>query len=78
MQPFPHARRLPIPQPAPARHSTATAQFLGQHLPGDATLEDEEDAGEGGAIRDAVPPALGLGPLGRQERRNQCPQRVTD
>lgn len=74
---FPNAGMLPIPQAAPAGHPTVAAQLLGQHLPGKATLEDEEDAGERGAIRNAGTPALGLGTLHRQERRNQCPQRVT-
>jgi hypothetical protein len=35
-----------------ARHATPTAQFLGQHLPRNATLQDKDDTRQGGAIRD--------------------------
>jgi hypothetical protein len=73
MQPLPHTGQLPIPQAAPAGHPAATAQLLGQHLPGDARHEHEEDTGEGGAIRNAGTSAPGFGPLDLQERGNQCP-----
>jgi hypothetical protein len=45
MQPFPHARLLPLLEASPAAHPRAAAHLLGQHLPGYATLQNEDDAG---------------------------------
>jgi hypothetical protein len=47
-------------------------------LPGDAGLEDEDDAGEGRTIRDAGPAALRLGRFLRQEQCDGFPQVVGD
>lgn len=74
----PHAGVLPIAQAPPARHAAATAEFLREQLPGDATLHDKQDAGESGAIRDTRTTALGLGPLRRQEGGEHRPQGVGD
>ena len=43
----PDPGRLPVAQAPPAGHARAAAQLLGQHLPGDAGLEHEDDAGQG-------------------------------
>jgi hypothetical protein len=61
MQAAPHPAALPVTQAPPARHATAAAQLLGQHLPGDARLQDKDDARQGGAIQDDPwPPTLGF------------------
>ena len=51
---------LPVAQAPPAGHAGAAAHFLGQHFPGDAGLQHEEDAGQTGAVRDAGSTTLGL------------------
>jgi len=61
METIPHAGALPIPQAPPAGHATAAAQFLRQQFPGDAALQHEEDAGQGGAIRKTGAAAFRLG-----------------
>src|SRR5262249_49706814 len=48
----PDATALPGPQAAPAGDPGAAAHLQGQHLPGDATAEDENDAGQTGAVID--------------------------
>jgi len=48
----PHARYVPLVQPVPQRHPTA-AHLVGEVLPRDAGLEDEEDPGEAHAVIDA-------------------------
>jgi hypothetical protein len=55
---LPGAVGLPVAQPAPTGHARATVHVLGQILPGQAGLEDEEDAGQGlpGADRRPPPP----------------------
>lgn len=50
MQALPDPRRRPIAPAAPASDATATTEFLGQQLPGNAALEHKEDARQGGAI----------------------------
>jgi hypothetical protein len=76
MQPFPHTCLLPLLEPTPAAHPRAAAHLLGQHLPGYATLEHEDDAGEGGPVVDARPTALGLGWLFGQQRLDRFPKFV--
>lgn len=79
MQAPPHACALPVTQPPPARHAAPAAQLLGQHLPGDATFQDKDNAGQGGAIcNHAWSSALGLGWLRGQQGRDDLPQHVTD
>ena len=50
----PHPGCVPVSQSAPAGHARTTIHFLRQHLPGDAALEHEEDAGQDGAVVDTV------------------------
>ena len=45
---------LPGVESAPAGHATATAHLDGEVFPGDARLEDEQDAGEGLAVVDGL------------------------
>jgi hypothetical protein len=47
---IPQARALPIAQTPPARHPRSAAEFLREHLPGDAAAEDKQNASEAGAI----------------------------
>jgi len=67
---------LPPPQPAPAGHAGATAHLLRQHLPRDARAQNEEDAGQRGAIRHARTTAFRLRGLTRQQRLHHRPERV--
>src|SRR5690242_17187617 len=55
---LPDAGLLPVAQPAPAAHPAAAAHLLREHLPGNAALEDEEDAGQRRAILDRRTAAL--------------------
>src|SRR5581483_1297992 len=50
VQLLPDASLIPQPQIVAAGFATAAAQFGWQVVPGDAGLEDEEDAGEGLAV----------------------------
>ena len=79
MEALPHLGLLPVPQPPPARHPAAAAHLLRSHLPGNAALEDEQDAAERRTIRDtARPSAFGLGRFGWQEGRDDLLQPVAD
>ena len=78
VQLLPDAGRLPVAQPAPAGRAAAAAQLLGQQPPRAAGPEDEDDAGEGGAVRDAGAAALGLRRLLGQERFDGLPEVVGD
>lgn len=67
---LPNAGLLPFPQPAPTRHAAAAPHFLRQILPGNAGLEDEDNAGEDLAVGNAFAP--GMAPragLGRRDAR---------
>ena len=55
---IPRARSLPIAQAAPTRHPRTALEFLREHLPRDAAAEDEQNAGQTRAIRNARPSAL--------------------
>lgn len=48
----------PHMEPTPAGHAAAAAHFGGEILPGDARLENEDNAGEGTAIIKEWPPAF--------------------
>ena len=50
MQFLPDACLLPVSQASPAGGARAAAHFEGQHLPGNARLEDEQDAAKSGAV----------------------------
>ena len=78
MERVPHARLVPVAQPAPAGHAAAAAHLLRQHLPRDAALQDEDDPGQAGPVRHPGVAALGLGSLGREERLDHRPELVTD
>jgi hypothetical protein len=70
----PHAGLGPVPHPPPADDSGAAEHLRGQLVPGDAGLEHEHDPGQ----RDRQPswePAPARW-AGRQQRRDQLPQRV--
>lgn len=58
VHPAPDAGRVPVAQPAPARHAAAAAQLAGQELP--------RDAGERGPVGHAGPASRGLGWPGRE------------
>ena len=49
MELAPDACLLPVAQPSPTGHSAATAHLQRQQLPRNAALQDEDDAGQGGA-----------------------------
>jgi hypothetical protein len=61
MQPLPHARLVPFLQTSPTSHARAAAHLLGEHLPGYAALQDEQDAGEGSRSSMRGLPPLGFG-----------------
>ena len=76
MNEIPHARSLPIAQAAPTRHPRTALEFLREHLPRDAAAEDEQNAGETRAIKDARPSAFRPRRWSWQERFNKIPQRI--
>ena len=76
VQPPPHARLVPLLEPAPAGHARAASHLLGEHLPGDARLEHEQDARESGPVVDARPAAPGLGGFLGEQRSDDRPQFV--
>ena len=74
---MPYLRLLPIAQAAPARHAGAATHLLGQVLPGNARLEHEQNAREGGAVGHPRAARLQLVAAGRgQQRRHHRPQLV--
>ena len=77
MQPRPHARVLPLPQPPPTGHPRPITQLLGQMLPRRPRDQDEEDPLKRPTViqslASGVPkPALMRG----QKRRRPLPQPV--
>src|SRR5262249_46354966 len=60
--------------------ATAATQFGGQVVPGDAGLEDEEDAGEDLAVVDGLAPGEAEAALGRrgQQGLEAFPQGIGD
>jgi hypothetical protein len=62
---------------APARHPTPTAQLLRQHLPGDPTFQDKDDACKRGAVRDSARSST-FGCFWREEWGDDLPQRIAD
>src|SRR5437867_571919 len=49
MDEIPHTRQLPIAQAPPASHPRPAPEFLREHLPGNATAKDEDNAGRSAA-----------------------------
>src|SRR3712207_4097613 len=78
MESVPDPGLLPIAQAPPARHAAAAAQLLGKHLPGDAGLEHEDDARQGGTVGNTRTATLGLGRFGWKEGSDDGPQVVAD
>lgn len=74
VQTVPHARPLPLAQPPPARDAAAVAQLGGQQLPGDTTLQHEQDAHQRRPVVESWTATLRLGRLQREERRDHLPQ----
>src|SRR5262245_65210178 len=78
MESEPDAFLLPAVQAPPTGHAAAAAHFPGEILPGNAGLEDEEDAGQGLAVADGfasrVTKAAGLG--GQQQGLDEVPQGI--
>src|SRR5215217_2161097 len=72
----PDAGPLPVAQPPPATHPAAAAHLPRQHLPGDAALEHEQDAGQRRAILDRRTAALRARPMGREQGAEEGPERV--
>ncbi len=64
MDALPATRLLPGMQAPPATHAAAATQFTGKVFPRQTGLEDEQDAGQGGAVVNARTPAFG--------RRTMC------
>ena len=73
---LPKARLLPVPQPPPAGHAGAAAHLLWKHLPRDAGLQDEEDAGECGAIIERRTAAFRTRWSWREQRSKEGPQTI--
>jgi hypothetical protein len=55
----PHASLIPVSQPTPASHATATAHLLRQEFPRDSAFEDKDNACEGLAVADRWTTAFG-------------------
>jgi len=63
-----------VAKAAPTSHARATFHFLGQHLPGNAALQDEQDAGQRLAVAQGLSTRVTPSPgLGRQQGLNQFP-----
>jgi hypothetical protein len=75
MQARPHTGRLPVAQPAPARHAR-TADLKRQHLPRNAQAQDEDDTSQRCPIIEPGPATSGLRRLGRQEWLNRRPENI--
>ncbi len=78
MEPLPDARPVPVAQPAPAGDARPAAHLGGRHPPGDARLQDEQDAAERGAVGDGRPAAERPDGRGRQERLDGRPEFIGD
>lgn len=72
----PHAGLVPSGQPPPARHARAEAELLGQVLPLDAGVQDEQDPAQSLPVRNPRPPGDQLRTRLRQQRLDQRPQFV--
>src|SRR5829696_8514694 len=76
VQTLPHPRLLPLAQSSPAGDAGAATHLLGEHLPRDATLQDEDDAGECRAVVHSRSTAFGFGRFVGQQRFYGVPQFV--
>src|SRR5439155_17995336 len=66
---LPDAPALPVPQPPPTGDAGATAHLLGEHLPRDATPQDEDNPGQAGTVIDRRPAPLARPRLMPREQR---------
>ena len=57
---LPHAQLLPPAEPSPAGHAAAVAQGVGQGAPAQPLPQDENDAAQRGAVRNAGPTTPGF------------------
>ena len=78
MEAVPDTSLLPLAQPTPAGDTAAAAEFLGQILPGESSLEDEENASECRAIGDTWTASFRFGKFRWQQRCDDFPERVAD
>jgi hypothetical protein len=65
-----------VAQPPPAAHARTTVHLLWQHAPRDPASQNEQDALEASAIRQAWSSALRFWCWGRKKRFDQIPQGV--
>jgi hypothetical protein len=72
----PDAGSRPITQTPPAGHTATATHFLRKVFPGDAGLEDEDNAGEGLAIIEEGPSTFGMSGMFGDERLNQLPEMI--
>ena len=73
---IPHAPSLPIAEAAPTRHPRPAAEFLREHLPGNAAAKDKQNVHETRAIGDARPSAFRPTRWSWQKRFNKVPQQI--
>jgi len=76
MKPLPHPGLVLLLEAPPAGHPRAAAHLLGEYLPGNSRLEDEQNARKSCAIAHARAPALGFRSLRRQEWFDNSPKFV--
>ena len=74
VQRCPDPSLLPVAQASPAAHARPTAHLGRQHLPRQAGLQHEQDAGQRRPIRQARSATLRLGRFERKQRRDHRPQ----
>lgn len=60
MNALPRTCLLPCMQAPPPTHAAAATEFTGKIFPRQAGLDDEQDAGQGGAVVNAKAPSFGL------------------
>jgi hypothetical protein len=53
-----HTSGLPVAQPSPARHARAATHLLRQHFPRQTALQNKQNAGQCGPVRDWRPAAF--------------------
>lgn len=75
---LPESGGLPVTPAAPTGRAAAAVGFHWRHLPSDVGLEDEDDTGEGGAVRYPRSTARGLRRLFRQQRFDGLSEIVRD
>ncbi len=78
MELIPHAGLVPRRKAPPAGHAGPEAQLLGQVLPLNAGVQNEQDPTHSLPVRHSWPPRNQLRTRTRQQRLNQRPQFVRD